>query len=91
MGNKNLTVGDLKEILGMLDDKTPVIIPVIDEENCNHILAFRHVRTAGILECQYEREDERFALCLNAATDENDLYTQILKRKSDIICKEVLR
>lgn len=89
--SKNLTVGDLKEIMSTLDDNLPVIIPVIDYDDCNCILAFRRVRTSAILEDPYASDENRFALCFNSATDGQDLGTQICEHKGDILCKEVLR
>lgn len=87
--NKNLTVGDLKEIIGMLDDDLPVIIPVIDEDNSNCINGFRYVRTAGILEDKGEKDNT--VLCLNTTDGENDIRTQITNRGGDVVCLEVLR
>lgn len=40
---ENMTVKDLKEIL----NECPDDMPVIDEDDANHIYGFRHVRTAG--------------------------------------------
>ena len=40
---------DLKEAIKDLPDNMPIIIPVITEKDVNLILAFRHVRTIGIL------------------------------------------
>lgn len=69
MNNINMTVSNLKSIIADLPDDMPVIIPVIDEEDCNRIFGFRHVRTAGIL-LDKGAKDER-VLCLNAANKQN--------------------
>lgn len=37
---KNMTVKELKEVLNECPDNMPVIIPVIDEDDVNHILWF---------------------------------------------------
>ena len=84
----NMSVSDLKKILSKLPGDMPVIIPVITEEDANHILAFRHVRTAGILCDEYEREGNRRVLCLNAAADGVDISTQTERR--DVVCEKVL-
>lgn len=81
---KNMTVRDLKDILKDIPDVTPVIIPVITEENADTILGFRYVRTAGILENDYE---SNAAFCLNSS-NENSIQEQI--KSCDTICKKVL-
>lgn len=53
----------------------PVVIPVIDEDDVNHIYGFHYVRTAGELTCEYDREPK--VLCLNAAADGQDIADQI--------------
>ena len=90
MSNINLTVGQLKSILNDLPDSMNVIIPVIDEDDANHIFGFRHVRTAGILYCEYAEEKE--VLCLNDAVYGVDISTQIEKSGIDpsIICEKIL-
>ena len=37
----NLTISELKKIVADLPDDMPVIIPVIDEDDCNQIFGFR--------------------------------------------------
>lgn len=69
MNDINMTISDLKNIIANLPDNMPVIIPVIDEEDCNRMYGFRYIRTAGILSCEGEK-DER-VLCLNAANNQN--------------------
>ena len=84
---KNLTVKDLKDILAQCPDDMPVIIPVIDEDDCNNIYGFRYVRTAGILSCESEAPKNRIVLCLNAATD-SDISSQV--KNKDAVCEKVL-
>lgn len=86
----NMTVADLKGILTDLPDDMSIIIPVINEDDCNDIIAFRHVRTAGILFCEYEEKNEQRVLCLNAAEHGVDISTQIKSRNSDISCEKVM-
>lgn len=81
----NLKVGDLKEILRQCPDDMDIIIPVITEEDCNNILAFRHARTVGILKNDYEPEQ---ALCINAAADGLDISSQI--KRMDTVCTRVM-
>ena len=83
----NMTVGDLRRILNKLPNDMDVIIPVISLEDCNIIEAFRHVRTAGILENRYE---ESPALCLNAAQDGMDISEQVNKMGGATTCKKSL-
>ena len=85
--NINMTVSDLKRIIKKLPDDTPIIIPVISEDDCNHISGFRHVRTAGILLDEYE--DDPRVLCLNAAAYGVDISYQV-REKEDIICEKIL-
>ena len=33
----NMTITELKRLLSDLPDNMPVVIPVIDEDDCNHI------------------------------------------------------
>ena len=83
---KNMTVKDLKEILNECPDDMPVIIPVIDEEDANHIYGFRHVRTVGILTSDGEED----ACCLNAAADEQDIADQVRFSGRDVGVKSIL-
>lgn len=85
---KNMRVKDLKHILEQLPDDMAVIIPVIDEEDANHIYGFRHVRTAGVLIS--EGEDDPEALCLNAAADGQDIADQVHFSGKDVGVKEIL-
>ena len=50
----NMTIAELKRLISDLPDNMPVVIPVIDEDNCNYIFGFRFVRTAGMLSCDGE-------------------------------------
>lgn len=92
MDSRNMTVKDLKKILKTLPNDMAVIIPVITTDDANDILAFRFVRTAGILECP--DEDPYRVLCINAAADGADIGTQIgiPSRKFDslVSCVRVL-
>ena len=85
--NINLTIAELKTIINDLPDETPVIIPVIDENDCNRLYGFRYVRTAGILSCEGEK-DER-VLCLNAANNQ-DIADQVHFSGRDCNVEEVL-
>ena len=85
---QNMRVKDLKHILEQLPDDMAVIIPVIDEEDANHIYGFRHVRTAGVLIS--EGENDREVLCLNAAADEHDIADQVYFSGRDVGVKEIL-
>ena len=85
---QNMRVKDLKHILGQLPDDMAVIIPVIDEEDANHIYGFRHVRTAGVLIS--EGEQDREVLCLNAAADMKDIADQVHLSGKDVDVKEIL-
>lgn len=84
----NLTISELKKMVANLPDDIPVVIPVIDENNCNRIFGFRFVRTAGMLFCQ----DEEFqkVLCLNAAADEMNISEQVFISGRDVDDVEVL-
>lgn len=88
----NMTIGDLKDRIKDLPDDMSVIIPVITEDDVNRILAFRHVRTAGILKCEYEEENDKTVLCLNGATDDLDISSQVEQSHCDpsIECEQVL-
>ena len=85
---QNMRVKDLKRILEQLPDDMAVIIPVIDEEDANHIYGFRHVRTAGVLIS--EGEQDREVLCLNAAADCYDIADQVYFSGRDVGVKNVL-
>ena len=85
--NKNMSVKDLKNILNDVPDDMPVIIPVIDEDNCNRIFGFRYVRTAGILTSPGEKDDR--VLCLNAADKEN-IADQVYFSGRDVGVEKVL-
>lgn len=84
----NMRVKDLKKILDGLSDEMIVVIPVIDEDDANHIYGFRKVRTAGVLIC--EGEEDREAICLNAAADEQDIADQVHFSGRDVSVKEIL-
>lgn len=84
--NVNMTVSDLKRILTKLPGDMPVVMPVIPQDDCNDILGFRHIRTAGILFDEYE--DDPRVLCLNAAAYGADIEYQV--RNKDIVCEKVL-
>ena len=86
--NINMRIKDLKHIIEQLPDDMAVIIPVIDEEDANHIYGFRHVRTAGVLISEGEKDQE--VLCLNAAADEHDISDQVYFSGRDVGVKEVL-
>ena len=86
--NINMRVKDLKHILEQLPDDMAVIIPIIDEEDANHIYGFRHVRTAGVLIS--EGEQDREVICLNAAADGQDIADQVYFSNRDVGVKEVL-
>lgn len=84
----NMRVKDLKHILEQLPDDMAVIIPVIDEEDANHIYGFRYARTAGVLISEGERDRE--VLCLNAAADMKDIADQVHLSGRDVGVKEIL-
>ena len=85
---KNMTIADLKEIIKDLPNDMPVIIPVVDEDDCNRIFSFRFVRTAGLL--SDEGEEYRTVLCLNAAADENDIADQVHFSGKDVGVEKIL-
>lgn len=85
---QNMLVKDLKKILNELPDDMPIIIPVIDEDNANHIYGFRYVRTAGELTCEYEQDQS--VLCLNAAAYGQDIADQIHFSGRDVGVKKIL-
>ena len=85
---QNMTVKDLKNVLNDLPDDMPIVIPVINAFYSNHIYGFRYVKTAGelISECWRDRE----VLCLNTATDGQDLADQIRCSNVDINVDKIL-
>ena len=83
-----MTVKDLKNILEDLPDEMLVVIPVVDVDDVNDILAFRKVRTAGILRCEFERESE--VVCLTGASDGYDIADQVDSSGKDISVVKVL-
>ena len=83
----NMTIAELKRLISDLPDNMPVIIPVINEDDCNHIFGFRFVRTAGILSC--DGEECQMVLCLNAANDQ-DIADQVYFSGKDISVEKVL-
>ena len=86
----DLRVKDLKTILERLPDDMLVIIPVVDENDVNHIDGFRKVRTVGILECEHENDRDRRALCLNGATNGADIVDQVCYSGLDVSATTVL-
>ena len=88
--NDFMRVGELKEILKNLPDDMLIVIPVVDEDNVNSIYGFRKVRTAGILTCEYECEDEREVFCLNGTMDGMDLADQVYFSGRDVDVTKVL-
>ena len=85
---KNMTIADLKEIIKDLPNDIPVIIPVVDEYNCNRIFSFRFVRTAGLL--SDEGEEYQIVLCLNGAVDGNDIADQVHFSGKDVGVEKIL-
>ena len=84
---KSMTNAELKNLITDLPDDMPVIIPVIDEENCNRIFGFRLVMTAGLL--SDENEEYQTVLCLNAANDQ-DIADQVYFSGKDVSVEKVL-
>lgn len=84
----DMRIKDLKQLIEHLPDDMLVIIPVIDEESVDHIYGFRKVRTAGILAS--ETEQDREALCLNAATNDYDIADQVHFYGGDVDAVRVL-
>lgn len=84
----DMRIKDLKQLIEHLPDDMLVIIPVIDEESVDRIYAFRKVRTAGILES--DTEQDREALCLNAATSDYDIADQVHFYGGDVDAVRVL-
>lgn len=88
MSNKNMTIKDLKKVIENIPEYYPVIIPVIDEDDSNSILAFRYIRTAGILTDNSQEDDA--VLCLNTSTDDADISTQIEQSGKEVGVEKVL-
>ena len=85
---KDMRIKDLKDIINNLPDDMIVVMPVIDEDDANYIYGFRKVRTAGVLVC--EGEEDREALCLNAAADDHDIADQVHFSGKDVSVKDIL-
>lgn len=83
----NMTVAELKRLISDLPDNMPIIIPVIDEDDCNRIFGFCFVGTAGILSC--DGEEHRMVLCLNAANDQ-DIADQVYFSGKDVNVEKIL-
>lgn len=83
-----MQVKDLKKILNSLPDEMIVVVPVIDENDVNKIYGFRKVRTAGILGCEFEEHST--ALCLNGATDGQDIADQVHFSGCDVNVLDIL-
>ena len=83
-----MQVKDLKKILNSLPDEMIVVVPVIDENDVNKIYGFRKVRTAGILGCEFEERNT--ALCLNGATDGQDIADQVHFSGCDVNVLDIL-
>ena len=86
----NMKIKDLKNLIDKLPDDMLVIIPVIDEEDANHIYGFRKVRTAGVLVDDYAEDSEKEVLCLNAAANDQDIADQVHFSGKDVSVKEIL-
>lgn len=86
----DMKIKDLKDIINNLPDDMVVIIPVIDEEDANHIYGFRKVRTAGVLIDEYADNSEKEVLCLNAAANDQDIADQVHFSGRDVSVKEIL-
>ena len=87
-GYQNMLAKDLKKILNDLPDDMPIVIPVIDGCDVNHIYGFRYVRTAGELISDGERDRE--VLCLNAAADGQDIADQVHFSGTDVSVNKIL-
>lgn len=88
MNNINLTVGEMKELLKDLPDDMDVFVPVCpDESNPNIICSFRHVRSVGILNNDYEPKP---ALCIAATDGGRDIKTVLDENKLDTWCEKIL-
>ena len=69
-------------------DDMPIVIPVIDGCDVNHIYGFRYVRTAGELISAGERDRE--VLCLNASADGQDIADQVHFSGKDVSVNKIL-
>lgn len=87
-GYQNMLVKDLKKILNDLPDDMPIVIPVIDECDVNHIYGFRYARTAGELISDGARDRE--VLCLNSAADGQDIADQVHFSGTDVSVNKIL-
>ena len=85
----DMRVKDLKNIIDKLPDDMLVVIPVIDEDDANHMYGFRRVRTAGVLVDEYSEEDKE-VLCLNAAWNDQDIADQVHFSGRDVSVKDIL-
>lgn len=85
----DVTIKDLKNIIEQLPEYMKVVIPIIDEDDANRICGFRKVRTAGVLACEYEKEEPK-VLCLNAAWNACDIADQVYNSHKDVDVCEVL-
>lgn len=86
--SRDMRVKDLKRVLNTLPDNMLVIMPVIDEDDANHIYGFRKIRTAGVLIS--EGEEDREVLCLNAAADGQDIADQVHFSGRDVGVEKIL-
>lgn len=86
--NDYMRIKDLKSIIQDLPDDMLIVIPVVDEDDVDSIIAFRKVRTAGILVCEHESDPE--VLCLNGSTEGYDIADQIESSGREVDVKEVL-
>ena len=90
VNSTDLRVKDLKTILESLPDDMLIVIPVVDEDDVNKIYGFRKVRTAGILEHEYEERNDRQVLCINGATNGADIADQVHFSGNDVSVKTIL-
>lgn len=77
----NMTIAELKSLISDLPDNMPVVIPVIDKDNCNHIFGFRFVRTAGLISGY--ADESSMILCLNTANNQ-DIAEQVRFSKKSV-------
>lgn len=88
--DKNLTVKQLKDIINNLPDNMPIVIPVIDTDHSDIIHGFRFVRTIGVLKDEHENPDT--VLCINTATDNQNISDQIrMSYKDELEVLDVLK
>lgn len=88
MNPNDMRIKDLKNIINKLPDDMAIVIPVVDEENVNHIFGFRKVRTAGVLTC--ESEEDRDVFCLNGNCDGQDIADQVHFSGKDVDVANIL-